>query len=217
MERTHAWTRPKRVRLAWGSLALGAAGLVATAVMPDRLAAQDFDWSGAIAQGRTIEIKGVNGGITAVPAPGERVEVVADKTGRRSDEDEVEIQVVEHADGVTICAVYPSRPGRRPNECAPGEDGRMNVHDNDVEVAFTVRVPAGVRLVARTVNGDVDAEGLQSDVVARTVNGDVEVSTSRIAEAKTVNGSIRAMLGRAEWVDRLDFETVNGEIRLIRS
>ena len=34
----------------------------------------------------------------------------------------------------------------------------------DVQVAYTVRVPAGVRLLARTTNGIVDVNGLASDV-----------------------------------------------------
>ena len=58
---------------------------------------------------------------------------------------EVKIEVVEHAGGVTICAVYPSSGA--PNECKPGKGGRMNVRDNDVNVEFKVSVPAGVRFV----------------------------------------------------------------------
>jgi hypothetical protein len=59
------------------------------------------------------------GDVSASPASGGAVEVVATKHGRRSDPAEVEIEVVEHAGGVTICAVYPS-PGSRPNECRQG-------------------------------------------------------------------------------------------------
>ena len=62
-----------------------------------------------------------------------------------------------HAGGVTICAVYPSRDARKPNECPPGDGGRMNVQNNDVSVRFTVRVPAGVTFVGKTVNGEIEA------------------------------------------------------------
>src|SRR2546430_12779216 len=47
-----------------------------------------------------------NGDIDAVAGSGE-VEVTAVKHAHRSDPDEVKIQVVQHEDGVTICAVYP--------------------------------------------------------------------------------------------------------------
>ena len=44
-------------------------------------------------------------------------EVTATKTGRKSNPAEVEIRVVEHAEGVTICAVYP--PARREEGWGP--------------------------------------------------------------------------------------------------
>ena len=46
---------------------------------------QDFHWVGPIASGQSIEIRGINGGITAEPAPGSDLEVFAVKKGRRSD------------------------------------------------------------------------------------------------------------------------------------
>jgi hypothetical protein len=124
----------------------------------------------------------------------------------------VTIEVVEHDEGVTICAVYPGRSGE--NECRPG-GGKMNVRNNDTKVDFTVRVPAGVRFRGHTVNGDVEAEGLEGDVSAHTVNGGIQVSTSGFAEATTVNGSIRAEMGRADWSGDLDFSTVNGSITVL--
>ena len=109
-----------------------------------------FEWRGTVLQGSAIEIKGVNGEVTAEPSSGPEVEVTAVKTGRRSDPSGVRIEVVTHGDGVTVCAVYPDVDGR-PNECRPGDGGRMSTRDNDVNVAFTVKVPAGVRFVGRTV------------------------------------------------------------------
>jgi DUF4097 and DUF4098 domain-containing protein YvlB len=120
---------------------------------------------------------------------------------------------VEHRDGVTVCAVYPGRRGR-PNECEPGDEGRLGAHDNDVVVDFDVRVPPGVGLVARTVNGGIEADDVPGPVSAHTVNGSVEVSTDDVARAATVNGSIHATLGSASWDDDLAFSTVNGRIAL---
>ena len=176
--------------------------------------AQDWSWDGRVAAGQAMEIKGVNGEVKAGPATGDRVEVTAVKKGRRSDPAGVQIKVVEHAGGVTICAMYPTREGERPNECRPGESGHMNVQNNDVNVSFTVRVPAGVGLVARTVNGGVEADGLTGDVVAHTVNGGVRLSTAGKAQAETVNGSITAAVGQADGTEPLSFKTVNGSIAL---
>lgn len=196
------------MRVATLALVVTLAGLSGAATV---LAAQEeFHWKGTIAAGKTIEIKGVNGDIEAVAGSGE-VEVTATKHAHNSDPDEVKIEVVPSAAGVTICAVYPSY-ARRENTCEAGEHGHMNTRDNDVRVDFHVRVPAGVRLAARTVNGDVDATDLGSDVETYTVNGGIHVSTSGSAEAETVNGSIEAKLGRVG--DAMRFHTVNGGITL---
>lgn len=174
--------------------------------------ATEFSWSGRIEAGDVLEIKGVNGPIIAELASGSQVEVRALKEGRRSDPSEVRIEVVEHADGVTLCAVYPSS-GRRENYCGAGDEGRNRVSNNDVKVTFYVSVPAGVTLHSRTVNGEVRVSGLESDVVAASVNGDVGITTTGYAEAETVNGSIRAVMDVID-PKGMAFSTVNGSIDL---
>ena len=190
------------------------AAFAALFVSPLNAQAPDFQWRGTVAQGRAIEIKGVNGDVRAEPAGGNEVEVVAVKRARRDNPDSVRIEVVPHAGGVTICAVYPDRDGQRPNECAPGDAGRMNVQNNDVTVRFTVRVPRGVTFIGKTVNGELEASQLHSDVALKTVNGSVTFSTSGGARASTVNGSIKGEMGRADWSDTLEMSTVNGGITL---
>ncbi len=185
----------------------------ATVCLPATVEAQDFEWNGRVDRGDRIEIKGINGEINATYTSGSDVRVSATKEAKKSDPKDVRIVVVEHSGGVTICAVYPDDGGKK-NECKPGDDGRLSSKDNDVAVHFTVQVPAGVVLDANTVNGGVDAGGLQSDVYANTVNGGIKVSTSGLARANTVNGSIQASIGRADWTGDLDFQTVNGSITI---
>ena len=179
---------------------------------------QDFNWHGKIAQGKRLEVKGVNGDVRAVLASGGGGEAIvnARKHGRRSDPDEVKIEVVQSDEGVTICAVYPTpRHAREENSCAPGDRWHSSTEDNDVTVDFDVQVPAGVEFNGQTVNGEMSAEGLKADVKASTVNGSVRVSTTGLAEASTVNGSVYAQMGRANWIDELEFSTVNGGITLV--
>ena len=179
-------------------------------------AAQDFNWHGALAKGKRLEVKGVNGDVRAVLASGTEAVVNATKHSRRSDPDEVEIKVVESDDGITICAVYPTpRHARQENSCEPGDRWHSSTEDNDVTVDFEVRVPAGVEFNGQTVNGEMSAEGLKADVRASTVNGSVRVSTTGLAEASTVNGSVYVEMGQANWSDQLEFRTVNGGITLI--
>jgi hypothetical protein len=176
--------------------------------------ADDFLWTGRLSAGDALEIKGVNGSIRAGAATGSEVEVRAQARGRKSDPSSVGIVVVEHAGGVTVCAVYPSPEGERANSCEPGAGGRMNTRNNDVNVEFEVLLPAGVDFVARTVNGEVAALDLGGDVDATTVNGDVEISTTGFARAQTVNGDIDAAMGARDFSDGAAFETVNGSISL---
>jgi hypothetical protein len=179
-------------------------------------AAQDFNWHGRLAAGKRLEVKGVNGDVRAVLASGAEAVVNARKHSRRSDPDEVEIKVVESDDGITICAVYPTpRRAREENNCEPGDRWHSNTENNDVVVDFEVQVPAGVVFNGKTVNGEMSAEGLKGDAYVGTVNGSVRVTTTGLAEASTVNGSVYAEMGRANWTDELEFSTVNGGITLI--
>ena len=195
------------------SLLIGA--LLSAAVVASA-GAQDFNWHGRIAAGKRLEVKGVNGDVRAVAATGAEAIVTATKRARRSDPEDVKIEVVETDGSITICAVYPTPPrARRENVCEPGDAWHTNTEDNDVKVDFQVQVPAGVEFNGQTVNGEMSAEGLGADVKASSVNGSVRVTTTGLAEASTVNGSVYAQMGRANWTDELEFTTVNGDITLI--
>ncbi|HKQ53709.1 MAG TPA: DUF4097 family beta strand repeat-containing protein [Pyrinomonadaceae bacterium] len=174
----------------------------------------EFRWSGRVAPGQTVEVRGINGGLSAEPSGGNEVEVTAVKSARRSDTREVEIRVVEHAGGVLICALYPSAEPTSSQRCMPDEGDNVNIKNNDVTVEFKVRVPRGVNFRGRTVNGNIETGALGGDVEVKTVNGSINVTAAGVASAKTVNGSITARLGRADWNAELDFKTVNGAITL---
>jgi len=179
-------------------------------------AAQDFNWHGRIAAGKRLEVKGVNGDVRATFTNGAETVVNATKHSRRSDPDEVKIEVVETDEGITICAVYPTPArARRENSCEPGDRWNSSTDNNDVTVDFEVQVPAGIAFNGQTVNGQMSAEGLKGDVRASSVNGSVRVSTTGLAEASTVNGSVYAEMGRSNWDNELEFSTVNGGITLI--
>jgi len=59
------------------------AAALAVVSAPAAASAQDFHWRGSIAQGRAIEIKGVNGDVLAEASGSNDVEVVAEKRARR--------------------------------------------------------------------------------------------------------------------------------------
>lgn len=185
--------------------------------------AQAFRWQGQLAPGKAIEIKGLHGDITAEASSGSEVEVEAQKTARTSDVNLVTIKVLEHEGGVTICAIYPTddpnvftkcRSSRQATPTEFEDATSAEVRNNDVRVNFKIKVPAGVDFLARTINGEVAAESMSSNVYAKTVNGSIRLSTTGYADAKTVNGEISARLGNANWTGSVNFKTVNGEINL---
>jgi DUF4097 and DUF4098 domain-containing protein YvlB len=179
-------------------LALGVSCLVAAEAPP-------FDWRGSIPGGRTLDVRGVNGNIRTVLAPGSEVEVNAIRTARRSDPNQVRVEVENKGGDVVICVIYP-------NESNSGCDRGQNTKNNDTRVDFTIRLPKDVRLAARTVNGNVLAEKLHSPITAKTVNGRIELNTTQSASAESVNGSINATMGTLASEAR--FSSVNGSIDL---
>jgi Toastrack DUF4097 len=183
-----------------------------TSIQDEGRRGEPFQWHGAIAAGQTVEVRGVNGPIHVESSANGEVQVSAVKSARHSDPNSVRVVVVPHAQGVTICAVYPDVDGER-NECKPG-GGHMNTRDNDVKVEFDVKVPAGAPLTASTVNGAVDVKELDARASVQTVNGSIDLQTGGFGTAQTVNGSITARLGQATWEDTLALKTVNGSIEL---
>ena len=179
---------------------------------PKRTAAP-FKWTGKVAAGKTFEVRGINGRMRATAASGSEVELVAIRTGRRNDPESVKIEVVPHAGGVTVCAVYPSKDESRPNECKPG-GGHMSTRNNDVNVEFELRIPKDVNFEGRTVNGSIEAD-IEGQAALSTVNGRIEVIAGSLTEATTVNGSIRAEVkSTVNSAADIKLSTVNGSVHL---
>ncbi len=168
--------------------------------------ADRFHWTGKLAADKVLEIKNVNGEIDASGVAGDQIEVTALKSG--IDRDEVKVELVNTADGVTICAVYPG------NTCEGGESWHSHTRDIHAKVDFTVRLPRNLRFTAVNVNGRVQTEGLGRFVKATTVNGSVDVATSSWAQATSVNGSVHVSMGRADWQGTLKITSVNGSVEL---
>jgi DUF4097 and DUF4098 domain-containing protein YvlB len=172
-----------------------------------------FRYAATMARGRTVHLHNINGSIEVERSSGTELEIRAEKRWRRGDPEDVRITRIAGANGdVIVCALWDEA------ECTEaGIQSRRNRNwnnRNDVAVHFTVRVPDGVNVTLKTVNGGVTAEGLTGTVTATTVNGSIIArSTGGPVHAKTVNGSIRATMG-AIGSDDLRYETVNGGITL---
>jgi hypothetical protein len=209
-----------------------ALALIVTAAVAAPAAAQDYRWSGRIAAGQEIEIRNIKGDIRAEPTSGGEVTVTGTYRDGRSGR--VRVEMVRRSYGVVICALYPSsgssgnrwgrdddhdddddndRSDRNEPRDACNQRGGMNVRDGDPDVDFVVRVPAGVKLSANNVSGNVQARGLRGPVDARSVSGDVHVSSTAEVRASSVSGDVFAALGRIP-ARGLQFRSVSGDVTL---
>jgi hypothetical protein len=222
-----------------GLAAVLAAGAATPSHPPAAAAAeqQDFRWSGRLARGEQIAVRGIIGDVRAEATSGDEVTVTAVRRGHNAGG--VRIEVVRRAEGVVVCAVYPrddsdddghgrsmrhddddddddddgdddrGRGRRGPRDACNGGGG--SIRGEAARVDFTVRVPAGVRVSLATVTGDVYATGLRSPVRAASVSGNVHVASDGPVQATSVSGNVEATMGRTGG-ESLRFSSVSGNV-----
>ena len=142
-----------------------------------------LEWRGAVPPGGTLELRGLNGPVRIEAGADDRVEVKAVRRGDRGAFAAIEVKIVEHARGVTVCAVCQGFDAA----VSPRLMRRLSRSVSGVRVDLLARVPPGVHVVASTVNDDIEVVGLTSNVDAGTANGHVRFlpapSSSLIATA----------------------------------
>lgn len=194
--------------------------LTAVAAFGKPLGAQEetFTWGGRMTSNQTLEVRGIVGSITATLGAGDRAEVIARKRGDHEDFREVAVEMARDGNLIVICAVYGSW-NHGEDRCHPDHRGRDDDdegHRNvnlDVEVDYEVRLPAGVKLEGMLVSGEIEAEGLRSDVSVHTVEGRISVVTTGRAWANSVSGDMEIEMGDLRGGE-LEFHTVSGDITL---
>jgi len=159
------------------------------------------------AGGARLELVNVNGSISAEAAEGASLELVAKReASARSDEAAQELlaklEMRESArDGVVrVEVVHPELP-----------------RSANIEVRWTVRVPAGVSVDLHNENGRISLAGLSGEVRAHTVNGAVsgKALASTLVEAKTVNGQVELELAKPlTGTGSVALAAVNGGVEL---
>lgn len=152
-----------------------------------------FVWSARIAEGGTLTIKNIVGSISVTEAPGDELEVRAEKKMRgRGDPSDIAFDVHESSSGATICTVFRG-------ESACDEGGFNNTR---FSVRYIVSMPRGLRLRASTGNGELSVERAGSEVELRTGNGGVHIGQTE--------GRVTASTGNGD----LDVESARGPVRV---
>lgn len=178
--------------------------------------ATEFRWAKAVPNGRLVRLSNVTGDITVVGADVERVELVATRRGTRDDAG-ARVEVKEHANGVTICALRNEDSSCDERGAHDDSDGGWGRDRDRASFDLEVRVPRGMRVSAGSVSGDIAVSGTTMELRAATVSGDVRLDDVRAADqvtATTVSGDVTAQFRTLARGTDLEMKSVSGDVRL---
>ena len=172
-----------------------------------------FEWSGELAQGQRIIVHNLNGRIAVEAASGRTLEIVANKKWRRGTPADVKIEATRVNGGrdVLLCARWTAT-----TECTENgyqTRGKWN-NNNDTQVEFIIKLPAGSNAVLNTTNGDIEVTGASGAIEANTTNGGISASSSDgPVEAHTTNGDIEVRMTKLP-AKGTSYHTTNGSVTL---
>lgn len=192
-----------------------------------------FQWAGRIPAGATLRIYTVDGEIGVTPATGDQAEVRGERHDDGPAEHALVFQMLKDGDNVTVCAYDPDG-----GSCSTSGASNASHHGHWNRTArgfFTVKIPAGVRLVTQTGDGRIDIRGAAGGaevsaasgngdirvadatgvVTARSGNGRIDIATSvGPVNATTGNGAIEVRVGSMPHPENMRIHTGNGSITL---
>lgn len=169
-----------------------------------------FQWSGAVAAGKTLSVRSLRGDITVEPSTDSMVHVSADYAWRRGNPDtDLEISGAKTADGALVCAMIGN------NTCTEKDfNANMKLGDGspDIRVTMRIRVPTGVHVNVAGADGDVTVAA-SAPVRAFTLNGDVTVATAvGPVKGESLNGDIDLRMTSVTGTDSIIGKTLNGDV-----
>lgn len=169
-------------------------------------AADTWTRSYELSPGGRLEIINVNGQIHAEATTGPTVEVTAERSASAASDDDARrlLEAVQMREEVGAGRV-------RIETVAPTL--KLGGH----KVMYRVRVPAGVHVDLRTVNGGVRLDNVGGEVRASSTNGGVKgtLSGASLIDARTTNGGVElAVTGPLSEDGEVRLSSVNGGVRL---
>jgi hypothetical protein len=132
-----------------------------------------------------LDLSNIAGHITVSRGGGNAATIEVVKTARAASDAEaremlklVTVEILERGSRVEVRTRYPDRP----------RGDRRNIN---VSTAYTVTAPAGTRVIARSISGNIRVSDIQGELVLETTSGLVDVSNAaRVTTAKSVSGNV---------------------------
>jgi len=180
---------------------------LSTAACGDARARDEWARRYPASPGARLELVNVNGAIAAEATDGAEIELVARREASAGSESaarerlaELEMRETASESSVRVEVVHPTSIGR-----------------GNVEVSWTLRVPAGVDVDLRNENGHVSVRGLSGALKIRTTNGAIQgvALATQTVSAKTVNGGVELAFAQPlTGAGRVVVESVNGAVEV---
>jgi hypothetical protein len=209
-------TRPQIVKTSLFTL-LALASLAASGCRGGRRRENPQAWAykGELAAPATLVIRNTLGEIDVEPATGNTVEVTASTSWSRGNpERDLKFQAVTEGNTLTICAIWTRGECSARNYSSDAKTDGMHVqwgNKTNASVHFVVKVPAGVRVDASTVSGDVTVRAA-APVKVRSINGDIKVGTSvGPVNAEAVSGDVDVRMTTVGDTGAIRAVTMNGD------
>lgn len=156
----------------------------------------------AIGAAGEFDLENLSGDIRIVAGTGRDLTIEITRRARGRNEAEarnglsrVRVETTHRGDRVTAKTVYPNE--RQSNY--------------SVSVDYVVTAPAGTRVTARTLSGDISATAITGELSLNTMSGDVTVTqATHLLSAKTASGDI--VLREVSAEGALDASTMSGDV-----
>jgi hypothetical protein len=173
---------------------------------------RDYRFTPALHAGQRLDLSNIDGNITVTQARGASAEIVVHKIVRRGNGDLVKAVMEETSAGARVCAVYLNRSGD--TDGCDGHHAWNNQESGplDVDMTFEVRIPSGVELGVRSVDGSVHARGIDTPTSIHTVDGDITFDGVAPDGLNTVDGKISATITNTRWDHDVALRSVDGDV-----
>jgi hypothetical protein len=132
-----------------------------------------------------LYLSNIAGNITVSRGDGNAAAIEVVKTARAATEAEaqemlklVTVEILERGTRAEVRTRYPERP----------RGDRRNIN---VSTVYTVTAPAGTRVIARSISGNIRVTDIQGELTLDTTSGHVDVgNAARVTTAKSVSGNV---------------------------
>ena len=150
--------------------------------------------------GARVEVYGGSGHIWLKKASGPDVVVTVVKSQLAA---EMPVMMLRTPEGITICAVYPSKDPKKPHECVPGGKGRLYEGNPEKlpDIGINVELPEGMAATASMGAGEVRADAVTGDVELYNDRGTVRVNDGGVGRVRAnvgMLGNILAVLANGK-------------------